>query len=331
MTEIIKNLFAFLLLVIFLYSCAREAIKTPEQAMRLSANPPMISDDLPLSELGAAIEQKIGRLKDTDNTHLVFGPVTLDKNEYILALKLLEVKIKSGISKEQFIDLVKNNFDFYEVYGKEKWGDVLITSYYEPVLDGSTVKSANYTQPIYAVPDDLVTIHLDKFADTFERLSPIKDEVLDNHNNIQIIRGRVSEPYVEGGSANVIPYYTRKEIDIDKKLEGRGLELAWADPIDVFFLHVQGSGSVKFQDGAMLRVGYASQNGYPFYAIGKHLMDTIPKEKISKQSIEQYLRSLPEAQMREILNLNQSYIFFRKLETRPITTFGTEVVDGRTI
>ena len=75
-----------------------------------------------------------------------------------------------------FNNLVRNNFDFYEVYGKKNWGEVLITSYYEPVLDGSLIKSANFSQPLYSVPGDLVTIHLNKFVDTFERLSPIKDE-----------------------------------------------------------------------------------------------------------------------------------------------------------
>ena len=329
---LIRNISLIFSIIIFLtVSCERSKIKTPQEAMRLVENPPVLSDDLPLSDLAAAIQQKIDRLKEIDQQQLTFGPKTLDKNDFILSLKFLEVKLRSGISKEQFNELIKTNFDFYEVYGKENWGEVLITSYYEPVLDGSTVKSGNYTQPLYAVPDDFVTIHLGKFVDTFERLSPIKDEVLNKHTDIKIISGRVAPPYVEGGSSNVVPYYTRKEIDIDKKLEGRELELAWVDPIDAFFLHVQGSGSVLFEDGSSLRVGYASQNGYPFYAIGKHLLDTIPKEKMSMQSIEQYLRSLPEDEMREILNLNKRYIFFRKLETKPITSFGTEVVSGRTI
>ncbi|NIP38960.1 MAG: transglycosylase [Candidatus Dadabacteria bacterium] len=326
-----KILLAIILSLLVFTSCARESIKTPQQAMRLAQNPPELTDDLPLQELELALGQKIIRLKEVEKEQLIFGPATVSKDEYILALKFLEVKLRSGISKEQLNNLVNSNFDFYEVYGKEDWGDVLITSYYEPVLDGSTVKSGEFTQPLYSVPDDFVTIHLDKFVDTFDKLSPIKDEVLDNHNNIKVLRGRVSLPYVEGGSQNVVPYYTRKEIDSDGKLSGRGLELAWVDPIDAFFLHVQGSGTVLLDDRTRLRLGYASKNGFPFYAIGKHLLDTIPKEKMSMQSIEQYLRSLPESEMREILNLNKSYVFFRKLETRPITSFGTEVVDGRTI
>ena len=326
-----KLIFLILLTACFMISCERSTIKTPQEAMRLVQNPPVLSDDLPLSDLAAAIQQKIDRLKEIEVNQIIFGPKAIDKNDFILSLKFLEVKIRSGISKEQFNNLVRNNFDFYEVYGKKNWGEVLITSYYEPVLDGSSIKSANFSQPLYSVPGDLVTIHLNKFVDTFERLSPIKDQVLDNHINIKILRGRASPPYVEGSSSNVVPYYTRKEIDIDKKLQGRGLELAWVDPIGAFFLHIQGSGSVLFEDGSRLRLGYASQNGYPFFAIGRHLLDTIPKEKMSMQSIEQYLRSLPEDEMRDILNLNQRYIFFRKLDSKPITSFGTEVVEGRTI
>ena len=331
MNTSVKKLLTFIILVLILSSCEREVIKTPKESMRLAENPPQLFDDLPLSDLEAALAQKIDRLKELEKEQLIFGPVTIEKDDFIIALKFLEVKLRSGFSKEQFGELVKDNFDFYEVYGKDNWGDVLITSYYEPVLDGSIVESGRFSQPLYAVPGDLVSVHLGKFVDTFERFSVIKNEVSDSHNYINVFRGRVSPPYVEGGSQNVVPYYTRKEIDSDKMLADRGLEFAWVDPIDAFFLHVQGSGTVLFEDGSSLRLGYASQNGYPFFAIGRHLLDTIPKEKMSMQSIEQYLRSLPENEMREILNLNKRYIFFRKLESRPITSFGTEVVDGRTI
>ncbi|NIS07455.1 MAG: hypothetical protein GWO07_01540, partial [Candidatus Dadabacteria bacterium] len=250
-----KILLAIVLSLLVFTSCARESIKTPQQAMRLAKNPPELTDDLPLQELELALGQKINRLKEVEKEQLIFGPTTVSKDDYILALKFLEVKLRSGISKEQFNDLVNNNFDFYEVYGKEDWGEVLITSYYEPVLDGSVVKSGGFTQPLYSVPDDFVTIHMDKFVDTFDKLSPIKDEVLDSHNNIKVLRGRVSPPYVEGGSQNVVPYYTRKDIDSDGKLSGKGLELAWVDPVDAFFLHVQGSGTVLFDDGTRLRLG----------------------------------------------------------------------------
>lgn len=329
-----RILVLFLSLILFLISCEKEKeekIEKPKEFMRLAQTQPELYDDLPLSDLRYGISQTIEMLDKFQQNELIFGSRIIDKDDYILSLKLLELKIISGISKEDLNSLVKNNFDFYEVYGEGKWGDVLITSYYEPVLDGALVKSGQFTQPLYAVPDDLVTIHLNKFVETFEDLSPIKEEVLDGHNKIKILRGRIVPPYNEGGSANIVPYYKREEIDSDLKLQGRVRELAWVDPVDAFFLQVQGSGSVVIEDGTKIGLGYASQNGYPFYAIGKHLLDTIPEEQMSKQSIEDYLRSLPEEEMRKILNLNNSYVFFRKLDTKPITTFGTEVVDGRTI
>jgi membrane-bound lytic murein transglycosylase A len=128
-----------------------------------------------------------------------------------------------------------------------------------------------------------------------------------------------------------LPYYTREEIENEQILEGKNLELAWVDPIDAFFLHVQGSGTVRFEDDEELRLGYAAKNGYPFDAISKYLLDVIPREKMSMQAIDGYLRRLPEDEMRKILNKNPSYIFFQKLEGKPVTSLGAEVVDGRTI
>jgi len=107
--------------------------------------------------------------------------------------------------------------------------------------------------------------------------------------------------------------------------------LAWVDPIDAFFLEIQGSGVVKFPNGKELRLGYAAQNGHPYVPIGKHLIGVIPKEKITLRAIEDHLRSLPPEESRKIMNLNPSYVFFRKLQGAGLTYFGTEVSAGRTI
>ncbi|NIX15721.1 MAG: hypothetical protein GWN11_07520, partial [Candidatus Dadabacteria bacterium] len=91
-TSSIKVLLTLIVFIFFLSSCERSAIKTPQEAMRLAENPPALFDDLSLSDLEAALSQKIERLKEIEKERLIFGPVTIEKDDYILALKLLEVK-----------------------------------------------------------------------------------------------------------------------------------------------------------------------------------------------------------------------------------------------
>ena len=115
-----------------------------------------------------------------------------------------------------------------------------------------------------------------------------------------------------------VPYYTRAEIDgLDGRpgvLRGKGLELAWlSDPVDAFFLQVQGSGRLRFEDGKEMPVRFAGSNGKPYLSIGRYLADQgeIPTGQVSMQSIRQWLRDHPELRD-DLLRRNQRYIFFRK-------------------
>jgi peptidoglycan lytic transglycosylase A len=323
------GLFIFCLLI-SVASCGRAPIEQARQAMQLTKPPETLADDLPLDQLANGIEENIEQLNKSKIRSLTFGPKVVSNSDYILALSYLLDQIKSGISRTHFIETVVNNFDFYEVYGKDKWGEVFITSYFNPVIPGSKTRTPRYSQALYSVPPDLVNIRLDEFVKVIETLSTIKDRVITETSQIGVLQGRLV-PSESGGASTILPYYTREEIEKEQVLEGQYLELAWVDPIDAFFLHVQGSGTVRFEDGKELRLGYAAKNGHPFVAIGKYLSDIIPGEKMSMQAIESYLRHLSEDEMRKILNKNPSYIFFQKLEGKPVTSLGTEVVDGRTI
>jgi membrane-bound lytic murein transglycosylase A len=129
----------------------------------------------------------------------------------------------------------------------------------------------------------------------------------------------------------VNPFYERKIIEENNLLAGRDLELAWVEPIDAFFIQIQGSGIVEFLDGQKMRIGYAGSNGRPYVAIGKFLTDFIPLKEMSMQKIKSHLQSLTQAQQQEIFNQNPSYVFFQKLDTDALTFAGMEVSDGRTI
>ncbi|MCX8102655.1 MAG: MltA domain-containing protein [Geminicoccaceae bacterium] len=172
----------------------------------------------------------------------------------------------------------------------------LFTGYFEPLLEGALAPDPVYRYPLYGRPEDLVTVELGRFDPSLE--------------------GRRIAGRVERG--RLVPYPTRAEID-GGALAGRGLELAWvADPVALFFLHVQGSGRIRLAEGGELRVGYADQNGHPYRAIGRELveMGALAREEVSMQRIAAWLAANPERTF-ELLHKNPSYVFFRRLELEP--------------
>lgn len=187
----------------------------------------------------------------------------------------------------------------------------LFTGYFEPELVGARERDGQNAVPLYLKPDDLITVDLGEFRGDLKGDS---------------IAGRV----VDGA---LKPYFTYEEID-EGALDGRGLELAWvADPIDAFFLHIQGSGRVRFADGETMRVGYAAKNGRPFVAVGKTLLESgeLSKDNVSMQSIRDWLRANPD-RAKEIMYKNPSYIFYREVKgDGPIGAQGVALTAGRSI
>ncbi|HSX55510.1 MAG TPA: murein transglycosylase A [Sphingomonas sp.] len=171
-------------------------------------------------------------------------------------------------------------------------GKAFATGYYEPEIAGSRTRRSGYEVPIYARPADLIDVDLGTFSDNLKGRS---------------IRGRVD-------GTKFVPYHDRTAIE-QGGLAGRGLEIAWAaDPVELFFLQIQGSGRLRLPDGGIMRIGYASQNGRDYTGIGKLMLDRgiLPKGQASMQGIMAYLRQNPE-QGRAIMRENKSYVFFREL------------------
>ncbi|MBA2352463.1 MAG: MltA domain-containing protein [Burkholderiales bacterium] len=189
----------------------------------------------------------------------------------------------------------------------------LITGYYEPLLQGSKKKSTRFRYPVYGVPDDLLTIDL---AELYPELKGMR------------LRGRV-----EG--KRVVPYHSRAAIEQNgSSLAAR--EIVWVDdPVELFFLQIQGSGRVKLEDGELLKIGYADQNGYPYRSIGKLLVERgeMTLEQASMQSIKAWAKQNPE-KLPELLNQNASYVFFRELPNNlsgPIGSLGVPLTAGRSL
>ena len=166
-------------------------------------------------------------------------------------------------------------------------GEAFATGYYEPEIRGSRTRQPGYETPIYGVPTDLTRCTR---ADGGEG------------------RGRIDE------TGTCVLYYTRAEIE-DGALANRGLEIAWAaDPIELFFLQIQGSGRLLLPDGGVMRIGYASQNGREYVAIGRLLRERglLPAGGAKMSDIVNWIRAHPD-EGRALMRENLSYIFFKEL------------------
>jgi len=190
-------------------------------------------------------------------------------------------------------------------------GSAFATGYFEPRIAGSRSPGPGYTVPIYGVPDDLIEADLSLFSDTLAG---------------RRVRGRVEQ-------RKLIPYHDRAAIE-DGALAGRGLEIAWAaDPIDMFFLEIQGSGQLELPGGEILRIGYAGQNGREYVAIGKLMKERglLAAGGTSMQAIVAWLRAHP-AEGRLLMRENKSHIFFRILDgPGPLGALGHPVTPRATV
>jgi membrane-bound lytic murein transglycosylase A len=140
------------------------------------------------------------------------------------------------------------------------------------------------------------------------------------------IVGRIS-------SRTLVPYHDRKEIDFNGALSGKAAPIAWVgDMVDLFFLHIQGSGKISLEEGGALNVHYHTSNGLPYKSIGKALIDSgkISREEMSMQAIRRYLEKHPE-EARDIFGVNQSYVFFKIEEEGPFGCLGEALTTGRSI
>jgi membrane-bound lytic murein transglycosylase A len=325
----------YLPLLVLVLSCAtRPHVTKPKDAMRLAnANTVEILDTYPIETLIQGIKENIEFFKEVilkqDKEHiLVFGDQEVLAIDYINELEKLYDFLKVNKDKEKLYSYLNSNFTMYEVYGREYWGDVFITGYYDPIIEGRLRPTKKYSQALYKTPKDMVVVDFDKYAETFEKFKYVKDVFSEQKSSISVLRGRL---ILNGDNKEVVPYYSREEIDVHGKLKGKKLEICYVDPIDSFFLQIQGSGYINLLRGRKLKVGYAAQNGHPYYPIGKSLLDVIPVEKMTLRSLRNYLRTLPKNELNEILSQNSSYVFFQKLEGRSLSYLGSELIPGRTI
>ena len=313
-----KYLFLAILLLL-LPACQDEEVKitTPQQAMKIvpPADWPLLEDDMDIQSLTAAAAYSLDYLaRRPPDEVIVYGPHTYRPAELARAWqRVLELR-QLHPQPQDFTGALKSEFMLLQAVGQNgKDGNVLFTGYYEPIIAGRLQAEAGFSQPLYAVPDDMLTVDLSLFGQDL----PARRLV-----------GRIQ-------GSRLVPYPDREAIDFDGVINQSAKALAYiADPVDAFFMHIQGSGQIVLKDGQHIRIGYAAQNGHPYRSIGALLIREghMPSHEMSMQNLKAWLSANPE-QRRRILSQNPSYIFFRLLpaEGGPSGAYGRPVTAGRSI
>ena len=284
---------------------------TAASALVRAGVPKQLRDDQPAQSLLDAVDLSLEKFAAVDPAASVrFGAEQVTVGRLAAGMRAFRDRLAAMGLSEPFFAYLRENFEFFASAAAE----VTFTGYYEPLLRGSLRPSPRYPYPLYGTPGDLVTVDLPQFYFFKEQ------------NGFPQIKGRVS-------NNRLIPYFTREQIDFQNKLVGRGLEIVWIDSlVDIFFLHIQGSGIVEFEDGSRIFVGYADQNGHPFRSIGKYLLERrlIERGQLSLQGMKNFLKEHPE-KIPEALNSNPSYIFFKISEQSATGTFGARLTPWRSI
>ncbi|HSB59776.1 MAG TPA: MltA domain-containing protein [Methyloceanibacter sp.] len=202
----------------------------------------------------------------------------------------------------------------YIPYRVEEEHPGLVTGYYEPEVNGSRERTGKFQVPVYGRPDDLVQVTPDLLRAFY-------------NDGLSVMRRNGEE---------LVPYYTRAEIE-SGALSGRGLELLYLDdPVELFFMQIQGSGRVRLTDGSWVRLGYAAKNGHPYTSIGKRLAERSDRPKdLTMEGLKSWLRADP-ARGRALMQENKSYVFFRELPQAeagegPVGAQGVPLTPGRSL
>jgi membrane-bound lytic murein transglycosylase A len=227
------------------------------------------------------------------------------KESLVSFLELLDLWDRPDILSEA----VRSRFDFFPPFDQPN--EVLFTGYYQPMIDGSLTQSDIFRFPVYGKPRDLVQGEL-------VTLAPER---------------RVEKIVVRLDQDRFVPYFSRYEIDRLGALKGKGYEIAWVkDPVDLFFLHIQGSGVLKLQDGRLIPLNYAASNGRSYRSIGRVLIDSgkISERELSMQRLRRYLMEHPE-ERDSLLAQNESYVFFRFVQEGPLGNLEVPLTIGRSM
>ncbi|MGQ4808933.1 hypothetical protein NKDENANG_02328 [Candidatus Entotheonellaceae bacterium PAL068K] len=290
----------WLLALFWPYGCCSPPppIEVPSQVWLSQAERPLLMDDLDRASLRRALQRSMAYLQRLPPERLLpFGEHRVTAATLQQTLQQFQQVLAEARTPEALNAALYEQFALVQATGRNGRGEVLFTGYYEMRLEANLQPTAEFTYPLYAPPSDLLAIDLGLFRPRY--------------------RGeRLIARYAEG---KLLPYFSRHEIDIEGKLQGRGLEFVWLrNPVDGFFLHVQGSGQLRLPDGQTLSVNYAASNGHAYRSIGQLLLEEerLPASALSLQGLRRYFQAHPQERAR-VLSANPRYIFFRPIDHGP--------------
>jgi len=302
-------------LAVLIAGCPVPIKKPPEELALVRKSTfayPNFSDDLTFDGLEHGILKSIAYLQKVPaDRSYQFGKDRFNAAHVMQSLQYFLDFIRTNPSSRELKKFIRSNYSVYQSIGRDQKGEVLFTGYYEPHLSGRLSPDEEFQFPIYALPTDLMKIDLSGFNEKYKG---------------ETIVGRYT-------GQTVVPYYDRREIDDENVLAGKAEPLAWVkDPVDVFFLQIQGSGKVFLDTGQVVNVHYHGTNGRPYRAIGALLIQEqiIPKEEMSMQKIRAYLHAHPE-EMAAVFNYNPSYVFFKLESEGPLGYINVLLTPGRSI
>ena len=302
-----------LAIVLSCYPLRKKEAQRPEDALKqVRIFLPKFSDDMDRDSLIQVVRRNLEYLDRLPPDSLFrYGPEDFACQQVRETQEAFLDLLSKGLNADQLNREIRKNFQVYRAAGRKGTGRMLFTGYYEPIYEGRLTRDEVFRYPLYGLPNDLTRIDLSPFGEKF--------------------KGETIVARIEG--KKVEPYFSRSQIEGEKVLEGKGLEIAWLkDPLDVAFLHIQGSGRVRLSDGNDFLVHYQASNGRPFQSIGRYMIERglLPREGMSMQAIRKYLTEHPEVRD-EVLNQNPSYIFFRHVENGPWGSLGVLLTPGRSI
>jgi membrane-bound lytic murein transglycosylase A len=269
------------------------------------------SDDGTRDSLLAALAQSRAYYGNLPAAYAIqYGEQSYTPQQMVRSLDLFESLVRNVGDPDSFQKELRRRFLVFESVAES--GNNLFTGYYEPVIPGSDAPRGTLTTPLYSRPADLLEIPLELFGKDLPA---------------RRLMGRVN-------SGRVVPYYSRREIEQQGTKNASAKAIVYVDPVDLFFLQIQGSGRVEMPDGRVLRVGYDASNGHPYRSLGAEMIrrEMLRREDVTLQSIRQYLAQNPE-RVAPLLNSNPSYVFFRERqgEEGPVGSLGVPLVSGRSL
>jgi len=270
-------------------------------------------DDLDLDSLEKAVALSMQYYEKTGSKgSYCLREQCYSSREMIDGLKKFLRIMRRDMTPEEVERAIRDEFIIVKAEGTAEVEDnVLITGYFEPILEGSRTRTDRFRYPLYKTPDETVIVPVDRF---------------DSQDGRDKFVGRLHK-------GEVIPHFSRREIDGNGALDGRGLEIAWVDDqVALFLLHIQGSGKIRLSEGRLLHVTYAQSNGWPFRGLTGMMFEKglLKENGKSYEHMKRFLLDHPE-ERQELMNYNERYVFFRIVTEGPLGALNLPLVAGRSI